>query len=156
MCNGRGSLDFTCIIFPSKLNVGDWVSMSPATSRHWEHRLRWKPGNISWPYLFPMHPFTISAVKWIYHLWNQALFWDGTLGSTHNVPVSSWSQRTNDIYRVSYMTFILLLSPPLKEIFQMTSRWAFVAKKWEMVVDVYPCLEAVWSYQRTWFSWGQM
>jgi len=48
--------------------------------------------------------------------------------------------RTKDIYGVSYMTFVFLLSPPHKEIFQMIIQGEqFVAKKLGMVMDVYPC-----------------
>jgi len=47
--------------------------------------------------------------------------------------------RTKDIYRVSYMIFVFLLSPLLKEIFQMIIQGEqFVTKKLGMVMDMYP------------------
>src|SRR5882724_4618502 len=92
------------------------------------------------PIHFQLTLCTISAENGIYSFMESSTVEMGLLDQ-HTMFLSAADRsRTNDIYRVSYMTFILLLSPPLKEIFQMIIQGEqFVAKKMGMVVDVYPC-----------------
>jgi|SRR5882724_1805418 len=80
--------------------------------------------------------------------------------------------RTKDIYGVSYMIFVFLLSPLLKEIFQMIIKGEQIfAKKLMDTVNGHGCvplLEAVWLlsmdlvwlrqmeyFVKAFFAWGE-
>src|SRR5882724_6600391 len=82
------------------------------------------------PIHFRLTLCTISAENGIYSFMESSTVEMGLLDQ-HTMFLSAADHgRTKDIYRVSYMTFIFLSSPLLKEIFQMIIQGKqFVAKK---------------------------
>src|SRR5882724_11036378 len=73
---------------------------------------------------------TISAENGFYSFTESSTVEMGLLDQHTMFLSAAYHGRTKDIYGVSYMIFIFLLSPPLKEIFQMIIKGKqFVAKK---------------------------
>src|SRR5882724_9460862 len=126
--------------FPQKIERGDWKVTCNAFDLE-DTDLDEEPMVTSAaPIHFQLTLCTISVENRIYSFMESSTVEMGLLDQ-HTMFLSAADRgRRKDIYGVSYMTFIFLLSPPLKEIFQMIIQGEqFVAKKLGMVMDVYPC-----------------